>query len=87
MKGKRFDIRMWHHQLKHNLEGRSHLLLREGLTTIRCKQWNAASLGSTTYNDLVLLTKAWKIHGSLSYIVVHILIELASNSAMMIGVW
>ena len=30
-----------------------------------------------TYNKLVLLTKAWKIHGSLSCIVVHnvILIE------------
>ena len=34
-----------------------------------------------TYDELVLLTKAWKMHGSLSYIVVYLLIELASNSA------
>ena len=33
-----------------------------------------------TYDELVLLTKAWKMHGSLSYVVVNILIELASNS-------
>ena len=31
-----------------------------------------------TYSEL--LTKAWKMHGSYNYIVVHILIELASNS-------
>ena len=34
-----------------------------------------------TYDEPVLLTNAWKMHGSLSHIVVHILIELASNSA------
>jgi len=33
-----------------------------------------------TYDELILLTKAWKMHGSLSYVVVNILIELASNS-------
>ena len=33
-----------------------------------------------TYGELILLTKAWKMHGSLSYVVVNILIELASNS-------
>ena len=34
-----------------------------------------------TYGELVLLIKAWKMHGSLSCIVVIILIELASNSS------
>ena len=38
-----------------------------------------------TYDELVLLTKAWKTHGSLSYIVLNILIELASNSARYTG--
>jgi hypothetical protein len=38
-----------------------------------------------TYNELVLLTKAWKMHGSLSYVVVNILIELASNSTRYTG--
>ena len=38
-----------------------------------------------TYDELVLLTTAWKMHGSLSYIVVNILIELASNSARYTG--
>ena len=38
-----------------------------------------------TYDELVLLTKAWKMHGSLSYIEVNILIELASNSARYTG--
>ena len=33
-----------------------------------------------TYDELFLLTKAWKMHGPLSYFVVNILIELASNS-------
>ena len=35
-----------------------------------------------TYGELVLLTKAWKMHGSLSYIVVNILImiELAMHA-------
>ena len=30
-----------------------------------------------TYDDLVLVTKAWKMYGPLSYIVVNILIDLA----------
>ena len=34
-----------------------------------------------TYDELVLLTKAWKMHDALIKVVVHILIELASNSA------
>ena len=34
-----------------------------------------------TYNEFVLLTKAWKIHGSSSNVAVNILIGLASNSA------
>ena len=34
-----------------------------------------------TYDELVLLTKAWKMHGSLSYVVVNILIELARRVA------
>ena len=34
-----------------------------------------------TYGELVLLTTAWKMHGSLNYIAVNILVELASNSA------
>ena len=38
-----------------------------------------------TYDELVLLTKAWKMHGSLSYVVVNILIELATNSARYTG--
>ena len=38
-----------------------------------------------TYGELVLLTKAWKMHGSLSYVVVNILIGLASNSARYAG--
>ena len=38
-----------------------------------------------TYAELILLTKVWKMHGSLSYIVVNILIELASNSARYTG--
>ena len=38
-----------------------------------------------TYDELVLLIKAWKMHGSLSYVVVNILIELASNSARYTG--
>ena len=38
-----------------------------------------------TYDELVLLTKAWKMHGSLSYVVVNILIELASNSTRYTG--
>ena len=33
------------------------------------------------YDELVLLTKAWKMHGSLSHVVVNILTGLASNSA------
>ena len=33
-----------------------------------------------TFDELVLLTKAWKMYGSLSYVVVNILIELASSS-------
>ena len=37
----------------------------------------------TTYGELVLLTKSWKMHDALMKVVVHnvILIELASNSA------
>ena len=38
-----------------------------------------------TYDELVLLTKAWKMYGSLSYVVVNILIELASNSTRYMG--
>ena len=41
-----------------------------------------------TYDELVLWTKAWKMHGPLSYVVVsivNILIELASNSARYTG--
>ena len=38
-----------------------------------------------TYDELVILTNAWKLNGSLSYIVVHILVELASNSARYTG--
>ena len=36
-----------------------------------------------TYNELVLLTKAWKMHDAIITVVVHnvILIALASNSA------
>ena len=34
-----------------------------------------------TYGELILLTKAWKLHGPLNYVVVTTLIELASNSA------
>ena len=33
-----------------------------------------------TYDDLILLTKVWKLHDALVEVVVHILIELASNS-------
>ena len=33
-----------------------------------------------TYGELVLLTKAWKMHDALITVVVHILIELASYS-------
>ena len=38
-----------------------------------------------TYDEFVILTKAWKMHGSLSHIVVNILIELASNSTRYTG--
>ena len=38
-----------------------------------------------TYDELVLLTKAWRIHGSLSCIVVNMPIDLASNSARYVG--
>ena len=38
-----------------------------------------------TYDELVLLTKAWKMHGPLSYVVVNILIGLASNSTRYMG--
>ena len=31
------------------------------------------------YDELILLAKAWKMHGSLSYVVVNIRIGLASN--------
>ena len=34
-----------------------------------------------TYGELVILTKSWEMHDALSKVVVHILIELASNSA------
>ena len=34
-----------------------------------------------TYDEVVLLTKAWKMHDALINVVVHILSELASNSA------
>ena len=35
-----------------------------------------ADLFFATYGELVLLTKAWKMHGSFSYIVVSILIKI-----------
>ena len=38
-----------------------------------------------TYGELVLLAKAWKMHGSFSYVVVNILIEQASNSTRYTG--
>ena len=39
-----------------------------------------------TYGELILLTNAWKMHGSLSYVVVNILIGLlASNSTRYTG--
>ena len=38
-----------------------------------------------TYGELILLTKAWKMHGPLSYVLVNILIGLASNSARYTG--
>ena len=38
-----------------------------------------------TYDEPVLLTKARKVHGALSYVVVKILIELAGNSARYTG--
>ena len=34
-----------------------------------------------TYDELILLTKAWKMHDALVKVVVNILIELAGNSA------
>ena len=34
-----------------------------------------------TYGELTLLAKAWKVHDGLIQVVVHMLIELASNSA------
>ena len=34
-----------------------------------------------TYNEPVLLAKAWKMHDALVKVIVPILIELASNSA------
>ena len=33
-----------------------------------------------TYDELILLAKAWKMHDALVKVVVNILIELASNS-------
>ena len=38
-----------------------------------------------TYGELGLLARAWKMHGSLSYISVNMLIELASNPARHTG--
>ena len=38
-----------------------------------------------TYDELILLTKAWKMHDTLVKAVVNILIELASNSARYTG--
>ena len=38
-----------------------------------------------TYDELVFLTKAWKMHDSLSNMVVSILTKLASNSARYTG--
>ena len=42
-----------------------------------------------TYDELmimiILLTKAWEMHGSLGHVVVNILIGLASNSARYTG--
>ena len=39
-----------------------------------------AGLFFATYGELVLLTKARKMHDALTKVVVHILIELASNA-------
>ena len=41
---------------------------------------NMTDLFFATYGELVLLTKAWKMHDALITVVVHILIELASYS-------
>ena len=38
-----------------------------------------------TYDELILLTKAWKMHDALIKVVVTILLELASNSAQYTG--
>ena len=38
-----------------------------------------------TYDELILLTKAWKMHDALVKVVVTILIELASNSTRYTG--
>ena len=38
-----------------------------------------------TYDELILLTKAWKMHDALVKVVVNILIELASNSTRYTG--
>ena len=38
-----------------------------------------------TYDELILLTKAWHMHDALVKVVVNILIELASNSARYTG--
>ena len=40
-----------------------------------------------TYDELILLTKAWKMHDALIKVVVNILIELASNSTQYIHGW
>ena len=38
-----------------------------------------------TYDELIRLTKAWKMHDALAKVVVNILIELASNSTRYTG--
>ena len=38
-----------------------------------------------TYDELIRLTKAWKMHDALVKVVVNILIELASNSTRYTG--
>ena len=38
-----------------------------------------------TYDELILLTKAWKMHDALVKVEVNILIELASNSTRYTG--
>ena len=53
-----------------------HASLRTGTLHIL----SMTNLFFATYDELVLLTKAWEMHDASIKVVVHILIELASNS-------